>query len=265
MTAVPMQKAAAVPTELLGSVPRAVRLTGYGTTAAVFAGLAAIGALIAAIVMSAVYAREDAQRRLRDRESVSDTATVIQVDLRRGEHPRRVVTYRYELNGQTYTGRATLDKSDRRDVARGGPIPIEYLPSQPEASWLTGKRPSGFPLWVIPLTALTLLVMAGAIAHSVRRQWILLSEGRVALARVIGVKKVSRDHGRAYKVSYEFQTLSGARHTARSEVGKPPPPIGAVTPIVYHRDQPSWSAVYPLALVRSARSATPLSERRSLG
>jgi uncharacterized protein DUF3592 len=255
MTAAPVLKAVSVPvpTELLGSVPRAVRLTGYGTTAALFAGLAAMAALIAAIVMSAINARADAQRRLRDRDSVSDTATVIQVNLRRGEHPRRVVTYRYDLNGQTYTGRATLGENDRRDVARGRPIPIEYLPSEPETSWLAGERPSGFRLWMIPLTALSLLGMAAAIARSVRQQWILLSEGRVALARVTGFKKAHSDTHRAYKVSYEFQTISGARQTARSEVGKAPPPIGAIIPIVYHRDQPSWSAVYPLTLVRPDR------------
>ena len=86
-----------------------------------------------------------------------------------------------------------------------------------------------------------------------RRQWILLSEGRVAQARVIGSKKVSRDKARAYRVSYEFQTLSGAKQTSRCEVGKTPPPIGAMIPIVYHRDKPPWSATYPMQLVRPER------------
>jgi hypothetical protein len=92
-----------------------------------------------------------------------------------------------------------------------------------------------------------------AVARSVRRQWVLLTEGRVARARVIGTKKVRSDHGTRFRVSYEFQTLSGATQTSRCEVGKTPPQIGAVIPIVYHRDKPQWSAAYPFQLVRPGR------------
>jgi hypothetical protein len=67
------------------------------------------------------------------------------------------------------------------------------------------------------------------------------------------VKKVKKDQGKAYRVSYEFQTISGATKTSRCEVGKAPPVVGAVMPIVYHRDKPEWSARYPLQLVRPGR------------
>lgn len=118
---------------------------------------------------------------------------------------------------------------------------------------MTGYEPAGFPLWTIPIVALSLLLAAAAVAWSVRRQWVLLSEGRVAQARVTGTKKVRHDKRTAYRVSYEFQTLSGAKQTARFEVGKTPPPIGTVMPIVYHRDKPQWSAAYPLQMVRPGR------------
>jgi hypothetical protein len=100
-----------------------------------------------------------------------------------------------------------------------------------------------------------LLVSAAAIVRAVRRQWVLLSEGRVARARVMAHKKVHRDKHRAYSVSYEFEGLSGARHAAKYEVTKNPPPIGTLVPVVYHRDNPRWSAVYPLQLVRPVRRA----------
>jgi hypothetical protein len=127
------------------------------------------------------------------------------------------------------------------------------MPSHPEKSWMIGYGSASFPLWMIPLTVLSLLVTAAAIARGVRRQWILLSEGRVAQARVIGLKKVHKDKRTAYRVSYEFQTLSGARQESRCEVGKAPPPVGAVIAIVYHRDKPKWSAAYPMQLVRPGR------------
>jgi hypothetical protein len=246
--------AATLPPELRGTVPRDVQLTALGKTVAAIAVATAAGAFVAAIWMSIVYLRIDAERHLRDRESVSDTAEVVEVALRRGEHPRRVVTYRYESSGHSYTGQVVLREKDRRDVSRGMPIAIEYLPSRPEASWLAGDRPSALPIVLIPLTALGLLAVGAMIARTVRRQWILLSEGRAALASVTGFKKVHREHKhKAYRVSYEFQTLSGARQRSRCEIGKAPPPIGTMMPIVYHRDQPTWSATYPLAFVQPFR------------
>ena len=111
---------------------------------------------------------------------------------------------------------------------------------------------TGFPLWLIPLTVVSLLAMALLLAWHVRRQWVLLSEGRVARARVTGLKKANSDKRRMFRVTYEFQTLSGAMRRARSEVGTAPA-IGAVIPIVYHRDEPEWTAMYPMKLVRPGR------------
>ena len=242
-----------LPPELLGSVPRDVRLTGGGMAVAAVAIAVAVGAIVVAIVMSIVYSQAGGERQLREREGVAVDAEVVQVVVRRGESPRRVVTYRYDVNGRSYTGRTTLRKSDRRDMTRGAPVGIEYVSSNPEQSWMAGYAPAGFPLWVIPLTVVSMLVTSAAIVRSVRRQWILLSEGRVAQARVTGLKKVHSDKRRAYRVSYEFRILSGATQTSRCEVGKAPPPIGATIPIVYHRDRPEWSAAYPMQLVRPGR------------
>jgi len=264
MTAGRAQTAAAaiVPPELLGSIPRDVRLTGGGIALVAVAIAFALAGPVAAIVISIVNARIDATRELRDREGVAIDAEVTGVTVRRGEHPRRVVTYRYERDGRRYTGRATFREKDRRELTRDTPIRIEYLPSKPGESWIAGDRPAGIPLWVSPLIALPLLVSAAAIGWSVRRQWILLSEGRAAQAHVVAVKKVLRDHGRGFRVSYEFRTLSGGKQTSRCDVGKPAPPIGALIPIVYHRDQPAWNARYPLTLVRPRRLESATKTRR---
>ena len=253
-----------VPPELQGALPRDVRLTAAGRVLVAMAIATAAAAFMTVVVMSVVYGRAAEERQLRERAGVSATARVEQVVWRRGEHPRRIVTYRYDVGGRSYVGRVTLHENDRRDIARGTPMRIEFVPSRPEASWVAGDRPSPFPLWVIPLAALSLLLTGSLVARSVRRQWILLTEGRAALARVVGFKKVHRKERKAYKVSYEFETLSGAKQTARCEVGKTPPPIGTVIPIVYHRDQPTWSATYPLALVRPSRRSQ-ITESRTAG
>jgi hypothetical protein len=241
-----------VPPELHGGIPRDVRLTAAGAILVAMAIATAVAAFVAVIVMSVVYYRAAEERQLRERAGVSATARVEEVVVRRGEHPRRIVTYRYDVGGRSYLGRVTLHENDRRNIARGTPMRIEFVRWRPEASWMAGDRPSGVPIVLIPLTALALLAVGAVIARILRRQWILLSEGRAALARVTGFKKVHREHKhKAYRVSYEFQTLSGARQTSRCEIGKAP--IGSVIPIIYHRDQPTWSATYPLALVRPFR------------
>jgi hypothetical protein len=244
----------ALPSELSGAVPRDVRLTGGGIALAVVALAMAIGALVTAISMSVAYTRAEGQRQLREREGKAADAEIVHVTVTRGEHPRRSVTYRYGVNGRTYTGRTTLPQRDPRDMAQGGRIPIGYVSSHPEMSWTVGYEPESFPLWVIPLASISLLAAAAAIAWRVRRQWVLLSEGRVTQARVTAFKKVGKDRRHVYRVSYEFQTLSGARHTGRHEAAKTPPPVGTLLPIVYHRDTPQWSAAYPLQLVTPARA-----------
>lgn len=114
--------------------------------------------------------------------------------------------------------------------------------------------PRGVPLWAIPLVPGSLLLAAGAIARGLRRNWMLLSEGRAAQARVVSQKKVHRDKHTAYEITCEFRDLSGAMHTMRYDVMKAPPPIGSELTVVYHRDDPRWHSVYPLRLVRPARA-----------
>ena len=244
------QERVALPTELSGTVPREVRLNAGGAALAVFAAAMAIAALVSAILISIAYTRSESDVQLREGDGTTVQAHVLQVATRRGEHPRRVVTYGYEVDGRSYTGRTTLRQRDRRAIARGDPMAIGYLRSHPESSWMAGFEPDVIPLWVIPLTSGSLLLGAGAMAWAVRRQWVLLSEGRVARARIIAHKKIQKDKHTVYRVNYEFQALSGATHVGRYDIRKGPPAVGATVTIVYHRDNPKWSAMYPLQLVR---------------
>ena len=74
-----------LPPELLGSVPRDVRLTSSGVAMAVTAIALAIGALVSAIVMSVAYARSESGRQLRERDSRTADAEVV----RDRRHTRR--------------------------------------------------------------------------------------------------------------------------------------------------------------------------------
>ena len=240
--------------ELRGSVPRDVLLTGGGVAVVIVAAALAVGALAGTIGMSIVYARSEDRRHLREREAVAVEADVANVSVRRGEQPRRTVTYRFEAGGRTYAGRASLRRSDRRHVERGGRVSVSYVASSPEMNWLTGYEPRGFPGWLIPIVPVVLLASAAATARPVRRQWVLLSEGRLAEARVTGHKKYQDDKSTTYRVFCEFRDLSGAQRLAKYSTGKTPPPLNTMVPIMYHRDNPAWTARYPLPFVRARRS-----------
>ena len=249
---------AAFPSELTGTVPRDVRLSASGIAVAVVVSLMAVGALVSAIVMSIATLRA---REPRERVTVS--AQTLAVEQRRGEHPRRIVTYSFEVNGRSFQGRTRLQERDRREFLRGTPIPIEYVASDPELSWVVGYEPGGVPPWAVPLLSGALLAAAAGITWRLRRDWVLLSEGRAALARVTSPKKVHRDKHTAYEITTVFQDLSGATHTMRYDASKTPPPVGTLVAIVYHRDNPRWNTVYPLKFVRPSRA--PVRARPSRG
>jgi len=252
-----LNQAPTIPPELHGALPRDIELSSSGKVAVFVAAVLVAAAVVSAILMSVVYQQSQERQARREREGVFVAAGVTRIALNRTEDgARRTVTYVYEVDGRSYTGRRRLRSSDRRRLVEGDSIPVGFLPSQPDTSWLPGYEDRGFPLFVIPLVSLTLLGTAVAVAAVVSRQWTMLSDGRVALARVTNTKKVNSDKRRAYKVTCEFQTLSGAPQSSRYETGKTPPPVGSVIPILYHRDNPRRTSPYPVSLVRTIRKAS---------
>jgi len=235
-----------VPSELAGGLPRAVRFSSAGLTLALVAVVLAAAAGVSAILLSLVVARSNEERRLRERDGVPSEAEVVQMTPRRGDTPGRL-TYRYVVDGRDYTGRARLRNRDVSPPVEGALVAIAYLRARPDTSWLRGDEPRHMPPWVVPLTSLSLLALAAAVARTPRRQRRLLAEGRVAEARITKQTKVRKG---GYRVTYQFRALSGATLTGRLHVEKAPPAVGAKVPVVYHRDRPEWSALYPLPLVR---------------
>ena len=242
-----------IPDELQGSIPRQVRLTRGGAALAVTAVVMAVGALVSAILMSIAYQRDQRERQVRSRDTVIVPAEVAAVRVTRGDHPKRVITYRYEAGGRLHTGTTSVGEKTHREVKAGSTIDVGYIPADPAASWMAGHEPGGMPLVAVVLVPIGLALGGVAMAMGLRRQWILMMEGRPALARITEYKKVHRDEHHAYSVRYQFKTLSGGTGTGSFEVGKNPPPVGTVVPIVYHRDNPRRTARYPLHLVRPER------------
>ena len=236
-----------------GTVPRDVRLTANGRALVVLAIVFVAAAIAAAIVLPLVRMHQQATRDRVDREAVAADATITRITPMKGEHPRRVIAFRYTAADGVHESTVRLDEEDERDAVEGGRLRIFYRSSRPAQSWLPGDEPPVLPLWLVPLIPVVPLLVAALIAWRVRRDCVLLAEGRFAPARVISTNKVSRSHHHAYQVKYEFTTLSGATVTASTERGRPLPADMTNVTIVYHRENPRWNAIYPLPLAAPVR------------
>jgi hypothetical protein len=214
--------------------------------------LLAAASAAAMIALPIVHARQQTERNRLRGGAIPASATVTAVNVTRGEHPRRDVTYRYVAAGREYDQVAQVAQRDRRPLVVGSRLPIIYLDSDPARSWLPGAEPGVLPLWVVPLVTCSLAVFSAALFWRIHRDRVLLADGRLAQGRVLESTKVRHQHHHAHRVRYVFTTLSGATVTATAERRQAPGAVGDAISVLYHRDDPRWNAIYPLALVAPA-------------
>jgi len=236
---------------LPASRPRPVRLTGTGWLVAVIGALLPAGALVAGFSLHARAVREHALGEAIEKEAVRTAAVVSALTRTRGGKSRYFVDYEYASPGKLHHGRTTVSRTSWTKLRVGSSFAVRYLPAEPGRSWLPGREP-GLPFWVGPVAALAIAVSSILPWYAVRRQWMLLAEGRGAMAKVTLSKKVRHQHGSRYRVSYEFRTMSGAIRSGRYDSPQAPPAKGAPIQIVYDPDRPEHCTPYPLALVRPA-------------
>ena len=238
----------AKPMELSISTPRDVRLSVAGRLVTGLALLLVAGTLLAFPLLLAKREQTHLLAEQFEREAVQVEAQVLTVGRRSGDDGERKVTYRYRTtDGRQYDGQVRLKRRERPELKAGDSLPVRYLDAR---SWAEGRAPERMPDPVL-LLPLTLLLGAGVLAWIIRRQRSLLAEGRLAEATVTRVKKVDHgEHGKHWRVDYEFVTLSGARKTGHFSARKNPPAPGAKVLVIYDRERPSRSTRYPLPLVR---------------
>ena len=258
-------QAVQIPPELLRSVPRQVALSRAGKASVGIAIALVLGALATAVALSVTAGRDAAHYQVVENDSAVTPGRVVAVGpVRDG---KRLVHYSFVVDGREHSGQTTLQSRYWRRMPVGTPVQVRYLPAAPEENWLLGHQPQGVPYWVVGVAPLSLLVGPVAIFISLRKQRGLLAEGRPALARVTRLKRIQGHqaaghrlgytytpgrHGAGYRVYYEFNDLSGAKHTGRANVGQNAPPEGSALVILYNIDEPRRNAPYPLPNVRIA-------------
>lgn len=233
------------PDGLERSRPREVRLTLGGRGLIALSVVLWVAAIATTVALQLESNRQADERDLFAAQSVEARAEVTQLWRDRGEGKPRMVEYRFEVNGAVHTGRERLGASEWSRLRVGAPLPVRYLPGDPNQNRLPGRGRGGLPAFVAYLAGGVLALGAVAVHFSLRCQRRLLSEGRAAQARVTKVTK--GEYGSVYE--FEFTTLSGRKVKGKSNPGVKPPAVGSSICVVYDPDHPKSSAVYPFSLV----------------
>jgi hypothetical protein len=229
--------------------PREVRLKACGVALACLAALLLIGAIAAATALSRARARQASQNAVLREAGAEVEATVTRHWSTGDKNDTPKVAYEFQYGAQTYHGSSDAPRSIWRTLAVGSPIAVRFVPTRPELNHPAGWEGNIMPKFVPFLMAGMLVAPGLIIVHAIRRQMSLLSEGRPALARVIGYRRTQ--HGKIVK--YEFATLNGGIAKGRTGPRHKAPPVGSTLCIVYDRENPKRNQPYPFVLVQVDR------------
>ncbi len=234
------------PDGLWHSPPREVSLTGNGRALLGLAVALLACAPVAGILLGVLFNRQADERRLLREQGVPAQARITRLWRHRGEQRRHRAEYTFTANASEYHGQTELARRIWITLAPGSPLPVRYLPTNPDLHQVGNRERKAAPLWVAYLVAVAVATGGGLALLPIRSQRRLLSEGRPALAVVS--KHTKGQHGQVSH--YEFQVLSGATAAGRCGPAKKPAAIGSTLCVLYNPDNPRWNAPYPLSLVR---------------
>jgi hypothetical protein len=245
---------ARIPEELLRSIPRDCRLTGFGKFAVGTAVTLIIGAIAFGVGVYLVTTRNAALKKEMAEHGETTTGVVVRTYRAGDENNKRdVFLYQFDAGGKTYSGRTDVGVRNSPRYHAGSELPVRYLPVHPQINWMDGRAPRTVPLFTIPLFVVLMLGGAYGIFWGVRRQRMLVSEGRAALARIKEVKRLMRGEHKKQRAYIEFAQLNGAHQEAHVDFGKKAPQAGSTMVVLYDPDNPSRVLCYPASLVRVAK------------
>jgi hypothetical protein len=237
------------PPELSRSAPRDLRLTRRGRVLMVLAWLIASAALPCGALLYRVARQESDAAAAFDQRAVSTIAVVDRLWRKKGDGNPAFAALHFDAGGTRIAGEVRMRRSAWQELQVGAALPIRYLPDDPRQWRIAGARPRGMPFWVAYLIPVALIAVSLACAAEVRRQRVLLAEGRVAPARITSLKKHHGAHGAAHnEIAYEFPLLGGGTATGRASATKSSA-VGGTICVVYDPDRPGRNRPYPFSLV----------------
>jgi hypothetical protein len=219
----------------------------------------ALAWLLAAVaVVAGIALHLEAQRQLRaasdfDRRAVSANAVVDRLWRKTGDGKPAYAAFHFDANGARIAGESRMRLAVWRELRTGSTMTVRYLPESPRSFVVAGERRGRLPVVVPYAVSTTLAVAALLCVGAVRRQRVLLSEGRPARAVVTTVKKSKGAHGETHRAMvYQFRVLAGTIATGKGAAGKDSD-VGTTISIVYDPERPTRNRPYPFSLVTLKR------------
>jgi hypothetical protein len=236
--------------ELQRSAPRDVALTRGGRALMMLAWLLAAAALVAGVALHIESQRQSEAAKDFDQRSVTASAIVDRLWRKSGEDDNPAfAAFHFDAGGTRIDAESRIRLSRWRQLRTGSSVPVRYLPDNPRRFAVAGERRDGLPLAVAYVTSSILAVFAFLCAAAVRKQRILLSEGRSASAVVTAVQKHKGSHGTTHHaMTYEFRVLAGTLATGKATAGKSAE-VGTTISVVYDPERPKRNRPYPFSLV----------------
>jgi len=234
------------PVELQRSAPREVELTPSGKAILIMASVFLLGGVVLAYVMDREARREADRARLLRTEGVTTEGIVTRRWRTGDKDDTHKIAYQFDYAGRTYTGQADTPRRIWNGLDVGTPLDIRFAPGDPHtnhpAEWEMRQMPRWVPFLMPPLFGIMLLILLLVIG----RQKNLLAEGRPVPGRVT---KLTRTKG-GKMIHYEFARADGSLQKGKGGTSRKVPEIGATICVIYDRDHPRRSGLYPMDLVR---------------
>jgi hypothetical protein len=237
------------PAELSDSVPREVRLSGRGMGIAVLAGLLILGGASGSFLLQRISGRQTAEQNRLSDEGKDVEAVVTRLWRSSGEEQSPMVTYQFHAEASTYRKSVKAPLRIWKSLREGSTLIVRYWPPNPTRSHPRDWVESPMPLWLSLVLGAIFAGIGVFLVFLLRRQLSLLREGRAAPAVV--TRHGFARHGQR-SVHYEFRSLGGSTEKGRSGPRRHLPAIGATACVIYDRDDPSRSGLYPLEMAKVA-------------
>jgi len=231
---------------------RPVRLTGAGRALQVCAIVMLLAGMVAGFFLDRASRRQNTEARLLAEHGVRTAAQITRVwrtggsGKNRNAEARNRLSYTFEHDGQRYSHSTQAPYNIWRNLQAGQNLEVRYVAERPEIShpvdW--GGRP--LASWAAYLVGGLLMITAPLFLLPLRRQYMLLAEGRPTPGRITEIKKTDK----TMLVKFEFLLLNGATCRGKSQVGKAPKDPLCV---LYEPDNPRRYALYPMSLVKLDR------------
>ena len=226
---------------------RPVRLSVSGRLLAFLMLMCGIGALLAGTFLHKKSLAEQAVRDQLDGSGVLTEGTIERLWRSGGKDATPWVRYRFTANGREVIGSSRMPKRTYGTLNTGESLAVRYAAADP-----TINHPDAWPVNVTPewlglLVGGMLLGVVLLLVTVLRRQWLLLVEGRPAP----GIVRKTRRSDKTVVVHYEFRLPNGAIQKGRGNTGrKSIPAEGTTVTVLYDPENPRRNGMYPFTLVQ---------------